>query len=386
MRPPAPPRRSLAWVSALLAMGLVGGGLTDRTYASFSATTANGPNSFSAAPSFCSGGTQTVIADSDTYVTQATPTTNFGSLYYAITQTGTSANDRTLVHFSLPSIPQYCSLTSAQLRMYAALGTAGRTLDAYAAGSTWTESGATWSTAPATSGSASSAASATSGWAQWAVTTQVQSMYSGSNTGFVVRDQTENAATTVSNYFWTRNNAAGSLAITFGGTGCSSPGTQTVTADSDAEIDQASPSSNFGTGTGLTVDSRKTANNKRVLLHVPLPSTPSGCSVTAATLTLTAQTSNSGRTLQCWQLGSTWTETGVTWNNQPATTGSAATAASGSSPSFTVTTEVQNLYSGTNTGFLIKDATEDSNGTNNSQQFASQEVAALRPQLVLTFG
>jgi hypothetical protein len=31
------------------------------------------------------------------------------------------------------------------------------------------------------------------GWRQWTVTAQVQSMYAGSNDGFMVRDQTENS-------------------------------------------------------------------------------------------------------------------------------------------------------------------------------------------------
>ena len=50
-----------------------------------------------------------------------------------------------------------------------------------------------------------------------------------------------------------------------------------------------------------------------------------------------------------------------------------------------VTSHVQAMYSGTNTGFLIRDATE--NGPGADQAFNSREKGADNPpQLVITFG
>ena len=52
--------------------------------------------------------------------------------------------------------------------------------------------------------------------------------------------------------------------------------------------------------------------------------------MTSATLRLYAASYKTGRTLQAWRLAAPWTESGVNWNNQPPTTGTAATVASGS--------------------------------------------------------
>jgi hypothetical protein len=76
----------------------------------------------------------------------------------------------------------------------------------------------------------------------------------------------------------------------------------------------------------------------------------------------------------------------VTWNNQPATTGTAATTSSGSGyRQWTVTSQVQAMYAaGANHGFLIRDASESGGGA--EQQFHSREKGESMPQLVITFG
>jgi hypothetical protein len=50
--------------------------------------------------------------------------------------------------------------------------------------------------------------------------------------------------------------------------------------------------------------------------------------------------------------------------------------------SWTVTTMVGSMYSGTNNGFLIRDATENQDA---EQQFHSREKGESPPQLVVTF-
>lgn len=94
-----------------------------------------------------------------------------------------------------------------------------------------------------------------------------------------------------------------------------------------------------------------------------------------------------GRTLQALRLLTNWTESALTWNNQPQTTGTAATVASGSGyREGTVTSQVQAMYApGANHGFLVRDATE--NGTGLDQGFHSREKGTDNPpRLVLTFG
>jgi hypothetical protein len=95
-----------------------------------------------------------------------------------------------------------------------------------------------------------------------------------------------------------------------------------------------------------------------------------------------------GRTLQAFRLGATWMENSVTWNNQPATTGTAVSAQSRTSPGYVewaVTAQVQAMYTGTNGGFLIRDASESGSGF--EQSFNSREKGTDNPpQLVVDFG
>jgi large repetitive protein len=167
---------------------------------------------------------------------------------------------------------------------------------------------------------------------------------------------------------------------------CSSPGTQTASANADSWIDQNSSSSNFGTDAILKVRSQSGNNNMRALVRFALPAAPSGCSVILATLRLYAGSSTAGRTLQALEVSGAWTESGLTWSNQPGTTGLPATTVSGAGwREWLVTTHVQSMYAASNHGFLIRDAFEDGSGA--EQQLHSREKAPDNPpQLVITFG
>jgi hypothetical protein len=113
---------------------------------------------------------------------------------------------------------------------------------------------------------------------------------------------------------------------------------------------------------------------------------PAGCVVQSATLRLYAPSAAGGRTLQALQLAGAWSENGVTWSNQPVTTGAAATTSSGSGyREWSVAALVQAMYdAGANNGFLIRDATEGSGDA--EQQFHSREKGESMPELVITFG
>ncbi|HEV8682133.1 MAG TPA: DNRLRE domain-containing protein [Actinomycetota bacterium] len=177
---------------ALAALGLMAStAAVGNSMAAFSDTTNNPGNSFSAAASFCaSPGAQTVIADADSYVDENAPASNYGnSTSVQIQSRQGGRNRRVLVHFPLPAAP-FCSVTSATLRLYANAAKPGRTLQAYQAATPWTEGTVNWLTQPPTTGSPSTTTSAT-GWGQFDVTAQVQSLFAVLNTGFVVRDSVE---------------------------------------------------------------------------------------------------------------------------------------------------------------------------------------------------
>jgi hypothetical protein len=169
-------------------------------------------------------------------------------------------------------------------------------------------------------------------------------------------------------------------------TGCTAS-TKTAGADRDAWVLQSSASSNYGSDSVLKVDS-KSGGNARALVRFALPAIPAGCQIKGATLRLYSPSYKEGRTLQAFRLGAAFTENLVNWTNQPATTGTAATTTSASSPTYlewSVLSQVQALYSGTNTGFLIRDASE--NGAGFDQSFNSREKGTDNPpQLVINFG
>jgi hypothetical protein len=129
----------------------------------------------------------------------------------------------------------------------------------------------------------------------------------------------------------------------------------------------------------------KSGDNARALFRFDLPAVPSACQVTGATLRLYAGSSTSGRTLQALRINAAWTEAGVTWGNQPATTGTAASAPSGSGwREWNVLAHVQAMYT-TNHGFLIRDASEG-NGGQEQQLHTKEKAPDNPPQLVITFG
>jgi hypothetical protein len=143
------------------------------------------------------------------------------------------------------------------------------------------------------------------------------------------------------------------------------------------------PVDNHGTGPDLFVKTDSGGKDRRTLVSFNLPGL-NGCTVTAATLRLDAYASTGTRTIEAWRLAAAWTETGVTWNNQPATAGSAATSTSGIGwRTWDVTSIVQSMYTVANDGFLLKDQTE---GQSSIQQTFNSLETSLRPELVVTYG
>ena len=121
-------------------------------------------------------------------------------------------------------------------------------------------------------------------------------------------------------------------------------------------------------------------------MRFALPPVPAGCTVIEATPRLNAASATNGRTLRAIPLAAPWTESTVSWSNQPATTGTAAPTASGTGwRQWLVTEQVKAMYTGANHGFLIRDANEGPG--NAAQSFGSREGSGgTAPQLVVTFG
>lgn len=158
----------------------------------------------------------------------------------------------------------------------------------------------------------------------------------------------------------------------------------TVRPTADSWIRQSTPSSDYRTSTTLRMNSKSSAT-AHALVRFPLPAIPTGCQVSSVKLRLYASTAAPSRTLRAIPIATAWSETSVVWNNRPGATGTAASTTSGAGwRQWSVTSQVNAMYTGANHGFLIRDANESSSG--NEQLFTSRENTTTSPQLIVTFG
>jgi large repetitive protein len=191
--------------------------------------------------------------------------------------------------------------------------------------------------------------------------------------------------TTFSAFSGSTSSAGNTFAAAASFGGCSSAGTVTASANIDSWVDQASASSNFGSDQILKLKRETGSKANRALVRFNLPAVPSGCTVTGAALRLYAASASTGRTMQALRINANWTENGVRWSNQPATTGTAATASSVSGwNQWTVTSQVQSMYSVANHGFLVKFDVETNPVA--EMQFHARNKGSEHPELRVTFG
>jgi hypothetical protein len=187
------------------------------------------------------------------------------------------------------------------------------------------------------------------------------------------------------------------------------PSTTTVTLDS--EVRQASATSNFGTATTMPIASAASAN-RRVYVKFDLtkcsPLIPATASVKAASVRLFVSTLPTAcRTYDIFDVTASWTETAITWNNQPFGTAinnpASGTRTSslnvGTSPcqnqtansylsGFDVTVDVAGFVAGTvtNNGWMIRDDVEGSATARTGTLSAKNlNTLAQAPQLVITY-
>ena len=181
--------------------------------------------------------------------------------------------------------------------------------------------------------------------------------------------------------------AVGSNAFTTSASFCASPGGSTVTPAADTYVDQAAATTNYNTNTNLLVRSRSANRNARALIRFTLPTVPTNCTVSSATLQVYNATPSTGRTIDVYRAAAAWTTTTVNWNTQPATTGTAVgslTTPAAGTQSWDVTAHVQAMYT-TNNGFVLRDSAESFSATALQQTYRSVESATNKPQLVVNW-
>jgi hypothetical protein len=156
-------------------------------------------------------------------------------------------------------------------------------------------------------------------------------------------------------------------------TGGAPPAVMTFIAAADSNIQSGSPSNNYGTETTLRVRAPNTAEWRA---YVKFTVTGFSGAVAEARVRLYA-TDGSRDAGRIFAVGSTWTETGLTWNNAPAISGSALDSGGPVSTGAWVEFEVTPAVGGNGTfSFALTSPSTDS-------VYYSSRQGAHPPELVL---
>ncbi|NUS13836.1 MAG: DNRLRE domain-containing protein [Streptomyces sp.] len=114
------------------------------------------------------------------------------------------------------------------------------------------------------------------------------------------------------------NTSAGSATVSVTTSGTPASTTLTVPADADSYTNAAAAGANYGDDQQLAV---RGSSAYRAYLHFTLPAAPAGTVLKSAALTVRTSSdaaANSTDAVSVQHVAGNWTETGVTWTNQPA--------------------------------------------------------------------
>lgn len=186
----------------------------------FSGVSGNTANSVSSAASFCTAAATTLYSSGDTWTDEAAPSVNHQSNLELRVRSLSAGNRHIWTGFALPPVPAHCELTQAQLNYYNKTPTSGRNIDVYRGAALWTADAILWSNEPGYLGPAvvNAATPSVPGWQEWVVTDHVRAHYAGGNTGFLLRDRTENSGTSREQVYYDRQNSTyrPNLVLTWG--------------------------------------------------------------------------------------------------------------------------------------------------------------------------
>lgn len=180
--------------------------------------------------------------------------------------------------------------------------------------------------------------------------------------------------------------------VTTAATFCTTPGTDTVTAGEDAVSNGTAGQTTTTNGSSTTMPvgiSATAAGYAYIRFDLTGAPARTRCTVTGATLTLNAGTAQAA-TMDVFRAASSWSAATLTWANQPAYTGDAASlTVSGvaGEHAFGVRDHVRAFYAGSNYGFVVKDQANTSSSTR-YQVYDSfnHGTSTRRPKLTITWG
>ncbi len=152
--------------------------------------------------------------------------------------------------------------------------------------------------------------------------------------------------------------------------------TLTFVTEADAQVEQNNPDTNTGTSSALDVTN---ANNRSIESYLRFTVSGTSGTIQSALLRVYCTTDNTKNGPAVYATGTTWTETGITWNNRPARTSGAADNKGSISKNTWVEYNVTALVAGNGTySFVLAGDSSD------NVKFSSRE-GSNPPQLVITF-
>lgn len=168
---------------------------------------------------------------------------------------------------------------------------------------------------------------------------------------------------------------------------CATSGSVTVLVTGDAYVKLDNVSDNTGAESQVNIRSDRD-KDRRTFLQVDLPTIPTSCTITSASLDLLVKSLKAPRTVIVDRLTASWDESTVTWTNQPGAAGTPATAevvAAGVWVAWDVTAIASAWHTGSpQFGLLLADAAEGG-VANNETQFESRETG-LGGRLTVAWG
>ena len=188
---------------------------------------------------------------------------------------------------------------------------------------------------------------------------------------------------------FTGSTANGGNSVASAGDFCTAPGTVTLTSDGDSWVNEAAGNDNHVNDLQVYVRS-SSAGDRRTWIRFVLPTRPTGCVLSGATLNFYARTPTAGRWIDVYRgdpAGPQWTSSSITWATQPAHIGTAVGHSTGSSAgwvNWNVLDHVRAQYTNGNNGFVLRDRTENSPGAVD-QLYDDRQNGATSPSLVLTW-
>ncbi|MEJ5311807.1 MAG: DNRLRE domain-containing protein [Anaerolineae bacterium] len=336
----------------------------------------------------------TLIATKDSYVSSASPNTNYGAntgVQVGNVTFPSAAIYHTLLAFDLSSLPADAVILTATLEL-SQTNTyfAGILINTQALTSTWAEGTVTWNNQPGFTLTDEATESPYSGdWRRWNITSIAQKWHAGTLTNYGVRLVYVSGASFVQAFSSSEGANPPRLVVEY------VRQTPVLYVQADTDVSQASPSTPGGSSSPLYISRSATPPNyeTHALLSFDVSSVPAGSTIISASLGLhpyfaLAQAPTAPQALDVVPeaILATWNEATVTWNTAPASASQGDPTLTWSDATwnwFDVTNIVRAWNSGTlnNYGIKLKPAA----GFTGSAPFEAIP-STYRARLIITYG